>query len=94
MRFFFSELNKFFERYKRLGDYKPSIAEELADVGRFQKFGAKATMFALMDRWGKTLDEVLAMQAQLVYDILLHDFERSMYQRDLDKQIQQLQKKK
>jgi hypothetical protein len=51
-------------------------------------------MFALMDRWGKTLDEVLAMQAQLVYDILLHDFERSMYQRDLDKQIQQLQKKK
>jgi predicted O-methyltransferase YrrM len=90
--FFFSALKKFFERYKRLNDYKPSQAEAIANVDRFKKFGAKATIFAMMDRWGKTIEEVTNMQATLIYDILLHDFEKSMYQKDLQAAQQQQQK--
>lgn len=92
MRFFFASLQQFFERYKRLNDYKPSQAEAIANVDRFKKFGAKATIFAMMDRWSKTIEEITEMEAIVVYEILLYDFERAMYQKDLAAAQQQQQK--
>lgn len=92
MRFFFSSIKDFFKPYTRLNDYKPSQAEKLANVDRFKNFGDKATIFAMMDRWGKTMKEVTDMEAKLVYDILLYDFEKSMYQKDLAAAQQQQQK--
>jgi len=85
-------LSKFFERYKRLGDYKPTIAEELANVERFKKFGAKMTIKALGEKYNKTMAEVMAMQAEECYEILLMDFEESMYKKDLEQAYKQLQK--
>jgi len=85
-------LQRFFDRYKRLGDYKPSAAEELANVDRFKQFGAKMTIKAIGEKYNKTMSEVLQMQAEEIYEVLLMDFEQSMYQRDLEKAYKQLNK--
>ena len=83
--FFFVQINQFFERYKRLGDYQPTPAEQLADVDRFKQFGAKMTIKSLSERFCKTFAEVLAMQAEEVYEFLLMDFEENAYRRDLER---------
>jgi predicted O-methyltransferase YrrM len=87
-------LFKFFERYKRLNDYQPSAAEELANVDRFKKFGAKMTIKSLSEKYHKTMGEVLQMQAEEIYEVLLMDFEQSQYQKDLEQAYKMLAKKK
>lgn len=89
---FFAQLQQFFDRYKRLNEYKPSTAEQLANVDRFKQFGAKMTIKAIGEKYNKTMSEVLQMQAEEVYEVLLMDFEQSMYQRDLENAYKQLNK--
>jgi predicted O-methyltransferase YrrM len=86
-------LSEFFERYKRLGDYKPTPAEQLANVDRFKQFGAKMTIKALGEKYNKTMTEILQLQAEEVYEVLLMDFEQSMYQKDLENAHKLLNKK-
>jgi predicted O-methyltransferase YrrM len=85
-------LHSFFDRYKRLNDYKPSAVEQLANVDRFKAFGAKMTIKAIGEKYNKTMSEVLQLQAEEVYEVLLMDFEQSMYQRDLENAYKQLNK--
>lgn len=85
-------MHSFFERYKRLNEYKPSAAEQLANVDRFKQFGAKMTIKAIGEKYNKTMSEVLQMQAEEIYEVLLMDFEQSMYQRDLENAYKQLNK--
>jgi predicted O-methyltransferase YrrM len=65
----------------------------LADVDRFKKFGAKMTIKSLSERFHKTMGEVMAMQAEEIYEFLLMDFEESMYKKDLEKAHRALNKK-
>jgi len=64
----------------------------LANVDRFKQFGAKMTIKAIGEKYNKTMSEVLQMQAEEVYEVLLMDFEQSMYQRDLENAYKQLNK--
>jgi hypothetical protein len=90
--FFFDQINQFFERYKRLNDYKPSALEELADVDQFKKYGAKITIKSLCDKFHKTMGEVLAMRAEEVYEYLLIDFEEHQYAKRLDQASKHINK--
>jgi Zn-dependent M32 family carboxypeptidase len=63
-------------------------------VDRFKKFGAKMTIKTIGEKYHKTMSEVLQMQAEEVYEILLMDFEESMYQKDLQRVHEQLAKRK
>ena len=82
--FFFDQISRFFERYKRLNDYKPSVIEELADVDQLKKYGAKITILSLSEKFHKTMGEILAMQAEEIYEVLLLDFEKAEYAKRLE----------
>lgn len=64
----------------------------MADVDRFKQFGVKMTFKALSEKYHKTIEEVLQMQAETIYEILLMDFEEDAYRRDLQKAHEQLAK--
>lgn len=64
----------------------------MANVDRFKQFGAKMTIKTIGEKYNKTMSEVLQMQAEEVYEVLLMDFEQSMYQRDLENAYKQLNK--
>lgn len=51
------------------------------------------TIKTLSERFHKTMGEVMAMQAEEVYEFLLMDFEESMYKKDLEKAYRALNKK-
>ena len=50
------------------------------------------TIKAIGEKYNKTMSEVLQMQAEEVYEVLLMDSEQSMYQRDLENAYKQLNK--
>lgn len=50
------------------------------------------TIKTIGEKYNKTMSEVLQMQAEEVYEVLLMDFEQSMYQRDLENAYKQLNK--
>jgi hypothetical protein len=64
----------------------------LANVERFKVFGAKMTMKSLGEKYHKTLGEIMQMQAGEAYEILLMDFEQSMYKKDLEDAYKMLKK--
>ncbi len=64
----------------------------MAGIDRFNKFGSKMTIKAIGEKYGKTMSEVLQMQAEEVYEVLLMDFEQSMYQIDLANVRKQMKK--
>lgn len=51
------------------------------------------TIKAIGEKYHKTMSEVLNMQAEEVYEILLMDFEESQYKKDLQRAYEQLNKK-
>jgi len=51
------------------------------------------TIKALGEKYNKTMTEILQLQAEEVYEVLLMDFEQSMYQKDLENAHKLLNKK-
>lgn len=78
-----SQINKFFEDYKRLGEYEEDEHEFMANVKRFERFGFFCSCVELSRKMGKTYNEVLNMQAREIYQTFLYDFERSDYEKTL-----------
>ncbi len=62
----------------------------MAGVDRFEKFGAKITIKNFMEKYHKTMQEVIDTPAYEIYDILLIDFEES----EFNKQLNQIYKQK
>jgi len=50
------------------------------------------TMKSLGEKYHKTLGEIMQMQAGEAYEILLMDFEQSMYKKDLEDAYKMLKK--
>lgn len=78
-----SNINEFFEKYKRLSEYEETAEEFQAGVNRFEKFGFFSQCVELSRKMGKTYDEVLQMSATQVYQTFLYDFEKSEYEKNL-----------
>lgn len=55
----------------------------MAGVDRFDKFGAKVTIKNFMEKYHRSMQEVLDSPAYEIYDILLIDFEESEFQKQL-----------
>jgi hypothetical protein len=51
------------------------------------------TIKALSEKYHRPMSEILLMQAGEIYEVLLMDFEQSMYQRDLEQAYKTLSKK-
>jgi len=76
-------LSKFWERFKRLNDYKPSDDEVEAGLNRLSNLSAFGTPLSLARRTNMTIEQVMKRPAEEIYMILLYDFEESEYQRRL-----------
>lgn len=91
--FFFQQLDSFYEKFKRLKDYKPESDEILAGVNRFDRYKSFNTLKFLAREMGKTYDEILHLTASEIYMTLIHDMDTSLYMRDLRK-IKEMKKPK
>jgi len=78
-------LQKFFERFKRLNDYKPSEDEKEAGLERLSNLSAFGTPLSLARRTNMTPEQVLMRPAEEIYMILLYDFEQSEFERNLQR---------
>jgi hypothetical protein len=89
--YYLDSLNKFFDRYKRLGEYKYSDEELEAGVEVFEGFAYFPTVIKIARERGLTNDQVLAMTAEEVYMELLLDFERSEFSSNYEKIVKERQ---
>lgn len=76
-------MSKFFERYKRLNDYKPDDDEKEAGLERLNNLSSFGTPLSLARRTNMTPEQVLMRPADEIYMILLYDFEQSEYEKRL-----------
>lgn len=76
-------MSKFFERFKRLNEYKPSEDEKEAGLERLNNLGPIVTALALAERTNRTEEEVYQQPAEAMYMVLLVDFEKAEYQKRL-----------
>jgi hypothetical protein len=83
VNFILNKINRFFEDYKRLGEYEEDADEFQAGVSRFERFGFFASCVELSRKMGKTYNEVLQMPAREIYQTFLYDFERADYEKTL-----------
>jgi hypothetical protein len=83
--FFFDLLSKFFERFKRLNDYKPTEDEKEAGLERLSYLSSFGTPLSLARRTNMTPEQILMRPAEEVYMILLVDFEQAEYEKNLRK---------
>lgn len=51
------------------------------------------TIKALSEKYHKTMNEIVQMAAEEIYEVLLMDFEESMYRKDLEEAHRLLAKK-
>jgi hypothetical protein len=80
MSFFFDKLNNFFEKYKRLQDYKPTQEEIRAGVDELNRYGYFPTLMSLC-KSPLEYDDMLKQPADIIYMTLLVSFEKSEIQR-------------
>ena len=85
--FYLSSLNDFNARYSRLADHKYSDEEIEAGVEDLEGFGFFGTVLKIARERGLKNDEVLNMKAIEVMDEVLYDFERSEYEKRLNKLV-------
>jgi len=85
--FYLSSLNEFNARYSRLSDHKYSDEEIEAGVEDLEGFGFFGTVLKIARERGLKNDEVLNMKAIEVMDEVLYDFERSEYEKRLNKLV-------
>lgn len=85
INFVLSEINKFFEKYKRLSEHEEDADEFQANVKRFEQFGFFAQCVELSRKMGVSYDQVLKMSAGQVYQTFLYDFEKADYEKALYK---------
>jgi len=85
--FYLSSLNDFNARYSRLADHKYSDEEIEAGVEDLEGFGFFGTVLKIARERGLKNDEVLSMKAIEVMDEVLYDFERSEYEKRLNKLV-------
>ena len=85
--FYLSSLNEFNSRYSRLSDHKYSDEEIEAGVEDLEGFGFFGTVLKIARERGLKNDEVLNMKAIEVMDEVLYDFERSEYEKRLNKLV-------
>lgn len=83
VQYILKELNSFFERYKRLGEYEEDEDEFMANPARFARFGFMAKCIELSRSLGQSYDTTLNMSAFEVYETFLYDFERNDYEKTL-----------
>ncbi len=51
------------------------------------------TIKSIGEKYHKTMSEVMALPAEEIYEVLLMDFEESMYKKDLEEAYRMLHKK-
>lgn len=85
--FYLSSLNDFNARYSRLADHKYSDEEIEAGVEDLEGFGFFGTVLKIARERGLKNDEVLNMKSIEVMDEVLYDFERSEYEKRLNKLV-------
>lgn len=81
--YFMLEIENFFNSFNRLNDYKPSVEELSAGLKQMEYLGFYATLDALTHSDITKREQVKEMCAFEVYNQLLVDFEKSMYQKRL-----------
>jgi hypothetical protein len=82
MNFFIDQLNSFFNKFKRLNDYKPDQDEILAGVNELEKYGNLPTLMSLCNS-PLEYEAMLNLSAQVIYYTLLVSFEKSEIQKKL-----------
>ena len=75
--FFFAQINKFLDKYKRLNDYEPSEDEIEAGIDQVTRFGTWGTAVAYARRTNMKIEEVWKRPATEIYTTLLLDFEQA-----------------
>jgi hypothetical protein len=76
---------RFLENYKPLFESEIELEEELAGAEVFKKFGNFPTVDKYAIEYGLTHNEVLAMQAEIVYTKMLYELEKKDYETKLMK---------
>ena len=81
----YTKINNFLENYKPLFESEIELEEELAGAEVFKKFGNFPTVDKYAIEYGLTHNEVLAMQAEIVYTKMLYELEKKDYETKLMK---------
>jgi len=81
--FFFVCISKFFDRFKRLNDYKPTEDYKEAGIERLNNLSSVMTPLALARRNFTSLENTLMRPAEEQYMIMLADFEQSEFEKRL-----------
>lgn len=91
--FYLRSLSAFFERFKRLNTFEHTDEEIMAGVERLAIYGDFATIVKIGRERGMSNDEVLSLSAEEVYMEMLLDFDRSEFQKEYQRIINQKQTK-
>lgn len=83
INYIIKQINEFFKRYERLGDYEQDEDEFQANSDRFKRFGFFASCVEISRKMGQSYETTLQMSATDIYQTLLYDFERSDYEKTL-----------
>lgn len=79
--YYLDQIDKFFTRFKRLNDYKPTDDEIESGIDKLNIVATTLTTVKLAARTNKSTDEVLKSPAEEMYFHLLADFEVSEFEK-------------
>lgn len=86
-KYFIDQFEAFFKKYTRLNDFKPSTEQINAGIEQLNQYGFFSTLHALAKGNPIIYDDMLALQADNIYQTIVYDFEMSEYQKRLQKQF-------
>lgn len=86
-KYFIDQFESFFKKYTRLNDFKPSTEQINAGIEQLNQYGFFSTLHALAKGNPIIYDDMLALQADNIYQTIVYDFEMSEYQKRLHKQF-------
>ena len=89
--YYLNSINKFFDKFKRLGLHEYTDEELEAGVEVLEGYKHYPVVFKLGAERGMTNDEVLALPAIEVYMQMLYEFDRSEYEKRLNEVIRNRQ---
>lgn len=81
--YFREQLETFFDKYKKLTEFKPTSEQVQAGISRFEKYGFFTTLHALAKGDVLKYDSILQQKASIVYQTLVIDYENSDYAKQL-----------
>lgn len=85
--FYLNSINKFFDKFKRLGLHEYSDEELEAGVEMLEGYKHYPVVFKIGAERGMTNDEVLALPAVEIYMQMLYEYDRSEYEKRLNEVI-------